>query len=373
MPNHRATISINSLNSLGQELDGQLQTNGNFSQVSNRLLKKYIEHHHWNEQEFVSDFFENGRSSQFNPNGNYGQPPMTVFKSEKNNFYIEVYLWLDVHSNIHDHGFEGAFVLLQGISLEATYTFHESQRISSQFSKGDLIPKNLEIIKPLDVKMITLGNNFIHQVLHVGTPSYTLIIRTKVTINELHQSYDTRKESFVSKSSDFMITKKRLMEYMVKAGMITLKELSNKNFLERAEFSLIFADDPDFKQFKPEAYLEILNTREFDNLIFKLPQNEKILLSSFDFFRNKQRIYNWYNNNQNPEQFLNCFENLLNFLMKEKILSQEMKDTMVILWSHGVENYKKNLQIEQLVIDKLRDQIPHLLFINFIFNSKNNP
>src|SRR5580698_1434849 len=51
----------------------------------------------------------------------FGQPPVNVFHCER--FYIQVLFWLDGTTAIHQHAFSGAFHVMQGSSLESTYSF----------------------------------------------------------------------------------------------------------------------------------------------------------------------------------------------------------------------------------------------------------
>src|SRR5262245_11148107 len=68
----------------------------------------------------IVDWLSTGRvpSQQFR---NFGQPPINVYLGHK--FIIEILLWLDSTTSIHQHGFGGAFGVLQGSSLHSRYRF----------------------------------------------------------------------------------------------------------------------------------------------------------------------------------------------------------------------------------------------------------
>src|SRR5277367_6781571 len=49
---------------------------------------------------------------QSNINASFGQPPITLFRSER--FYIEALFWIDGTTAIHQHAFTGVFYVLAG-------------------------------------------------------------------------------------------------------------------------------------------------------------------------------------------------------------------------------------------------------------------
>ncbi|WP_394828327.1 hypothetical protein [Pendulispora albinea] len=109
----------------------------------------------------------------------FGEPPLTVFSSER--FYISVHFWLDGTTNIHEHGFSGAFVVLEGGSLHTTFAFRPAHEINDHFAIGELHEKHVERLEPGDVREIH-GNGHpdstIHSLFHLERPSATLVVRT---------------------------------------------------------------------------------------------------------------------------------------------------------------------------------------------------
>jgi hypothetical protein len=49
----------------------------------------------------------------------FGQPPLVLYRNDL--FYIEALFWVDAPTAIHEHGFEGAFHILEGSSLHCRY------------------------------------------------------------------------------------------------------------------------------------------------------------------------------------------------------------------------------------------------------------
>src|ERR1051325_7448174 len=49
--------------------------------------------------------------------GNFGDPPITVFSAPR--FYIDVYFWFKGTTATHQHGFCGAFQVMDGSSIHS--------------------------------------------------------------------------------------------------------------------------------------------------------------------------------------------------------------------------------------------------------------
>jgi hypothetical protein len=106
----------------------------------------------------------------------FGEPPVVVFAAES--FFIEVLFWFPSRTSIHGHGFSGAFRVLNGYSIQTTYSFTESEVLAPGLRLGELTPRNLELLMPGDVCEIDAKEAYIHSVAHLGLPSLTLVART---------------------------------------------------------------------------------------------------------------------------------------------------------------------------------------------------
>ena len=114
---------------------------------------------------------------QRDPSGNFGDPPITVFVAPR--FYIDVYFWLDGTTQIHQHGFCGAFQVLLGSSIHSWYEFERTESVNTFFETGEMGLKVCELLKVGDVKQIFAGRQYIHSLFHLDQPSATIVVRTE--------------------------------------------------------------------------------------------------------------------------------------------------------------------------------------------------
>jgi hypothetical protein len=105
----------------------------------------------------------------------FGQPPIILFASE--HFFIQALTWMEGSTAIHQHGFSGAFKVVEGQSLHVGYEFEPRERLASKLLVGDLQMGLPEILNPGDVRTIQPGSEFIHALFHLVRPSVTIVIR----------------------------------------------------------------------------------------------------------------------------------------------------------------------------------------------------
>lgn len=110
------------------------------------------------------------------PAGRFGEPPVTLHFGDR--FHVDVYFWFSSTTAIHEHGFSGAFCVLEGGSVHTTYTFVPRSRTQGALWVGDLRYSNAEVLRPGDVRAILPGREFIHSLFHLESPSVTLVVRT---------------------------------------------------------------------------------------------------------------------------------------------------------------------------------------------------
>lgn len=113
---------------------------------------------------------------QVNFHSGFGEPPLVVYETPS--FYIEVLFWFPSPTAIHGHAFTGAFVVLDGFSIQVEYDFHEQSVPEEGVRLGRLEPRAVEFIGPGKVCPILPDEGFIHTVTHLGNPSLTLVART---------------------------------------------------------------------------------------------------------------------------------------------------------------------------------------------------
>ena len=78
----------------------------------------------------------------------FGQPELIVYDIPR--FYIQVLFWMDGTTDIHQHGFSGAFHVLEGSSLHSLFEFEDSQSITSHFRIGNLSLKATHLLEAGD-------------------------------------------------------------------------------------------------------------------------------------------------------------------------------------------------------------------------------
>jgi hypothetical protein len=122
---------------------------------------------------------------QPNIGARFGQPPITVFAHPR--FYIEVLFWLEGSTDVHQHGFSGAFAVLAGTSIHTEYSFRRRRRVNGDLLVGDLRVHDATILLPGDVRPIVAGDHLIHAVYHLGKPSATVVVRTAFDSESLPQ------------------------------------------------------------------------------------------------------------------------------------------------------------------------------------------
>jgi hypothetical protein len=152
---------------------------------------------------------------------------VTLFRSE--HFYIAALYWLDGTTDIHQHGFAGAFRVLVGSSLHAPYRFSAQEVISRGLLLGDLAMGSPEILGPGDVREIPSGDALIHSLFHLERPSVTLVVRTESDSWALPQlSYERPGLAYAPSYNTDMPLRRRLQ------GLATLAELAPDEALTAA-------------------------------------------------------------------------------------------------------------------------------------------
>ena len=89
-------------------------------------------------------------------------------------FNIQVYIMNDIDTEIHDHGFAGAFQLLSGKTIHNTFTFEESKKLEEGVIEGRLVEDKVKPFSPGDYSIIT--KSIIHQILRLAKENITLIV-----------------------------------------------------------------------------------------------------------------------------------------------------------------------------------------------------
>jgi len=113
---------------------------------------------------------------QFDPHSSFGNFSLTV--ATRDDFHIDVLVWTDSTTTIHQHGFSGAFHVLCGSSLHTLWTFEESRRWNDRLKHGQLAVRTTEWLKTGSTRPISPGAGMIHSLFHLESPSITVVVRT---------------------------------------------------------------------------------------------------------------------------------------------------------------------------------------------------
>lgn len=106
----------------------------------------------------------------------FGQPPITLWRNDK--FFVAGLCWFDGTTAIHEHGFCGAFRVLEGASVHTRAVFEPARAASSHLVFGNLDLIDSEVLRVGDVRQILLGEAGIHSLFHLDEPSVTIVVRT---------------------------------------------------------------------------------------------------------------------------------------------------------------------------------------------------
>ena len=124
----------------------------------------------------LADFLQETRLPQQARNP-FSDLPLTLFRSR--DFYIELLVWSNATTAIHQHGFSGAFRVVRGSSIHTRYAFSTQRRISDDCLLGDVTAQGSEALSVGSVRRIAPGaDGLIHSLYHLDNPSLSLIIRT---------------------------------------------------------------------------------------------------------------------------------------------------------------------------------------------------
>ncbi len=106
----------------------------------------------------------------------FGQPELIVYDTPR--FYIQVLFWMEGTTDIHQHGFSGAFHVMEGSSLHSLFEFEDAESITSHFRVGNLKLKESHLLETGATMPIVSGSGCIHSLFHLDSPSVSVVIRT---------------------------------------------------------------------------------------------------------------------------------------------------------------------------------------------------
>lgn len=154
----------------------------------------------------------------FQTSSGFGQPELIVYDNPK--FYIQLLFWLDGTTDIHQHGFSGAFHVMEGSSIHSEFEFLNPLPVTAHFRLGDLKLKNAELLERGVTVPIHSGGKCIHSLFHLENPSVTVVVRThsdpgtspQFTYLPPHVALDPIKEDALT------LRRKQLLDAMERTG-----------------------------------------------------------------------------------------------------------------------------------------------------------
>lgn len=124
---------------------------------------------------FMRDFLL-GEEQPFQTDSPFGEPELVVYSHPR--FYIQLLFWLDGTTAIHQHEFSGAFHVMHGSSIHAHYEFEKARPVTPYLRVGTVRMKKIEILESGRTVPIVSGQQAIHSLFHLDSPSVTVVVRT---------------------------------------------------------------------------------------------------------------------------------------------------------------------------------------------------
>jgi hypothetical protein len=146
-----------------------------FPDLARKALEKSKPSAYVDLQELIHEFLLQD-DQPFQTSSGFGQPELILYDNPK--FYIQALFWLDGTTDIHQHGFSGAFHVMAGSSIHSTYDFEKVKPVTAHFLVGDLKLRDVALLGTGSTVPIISGHACIHSLFHLETPSVTIVIRT---------------------------------------------------------------------------------------------------------------------------------------------------------------------------------------------------
>lgn len=157
-----------------------------FAEVAERALHRHAVHEQVSYLDVIRWLNRSPRlPRQFSMDADFGQPPITVYNGD--GWYIEALFWLEATTSVHRHAFAGAFQVLHGSSIQATWDFEPVRRISPRLSFGHVHNRSTTLLPTGAIQRIDPGKHLIHSVFHLEQPSLSLVVRTELISNHKPQ------------------------------------------------------------------------------------------------------------------------------------------------------------------------------------------
>ena len=315
----------------GQSLDAKWELAQSAGQVFSAFALSELKHHRFHEnfnlQNDVSEILgTNNFPTQANPHSKFGEPPLTLYMSRDQSFYVDLYIWTESQTAIHEHAFEGAFTVLEGHSIVSEYEFNQIKPLGPSFI-GELSKKSLCYLSSGDVLPILLDSLTIHRVLHLSKLTVSLVLRTSKSV-KIQKSYNFG----VLASNGFppgeIVAKLRVLSWFLKDGNTPQYKMI-ESLIPYAQLWILLASHPQsavlltkLARLHSQKMLEAIREEIlFNHIFFELKtEEEKILFAVYEFYR-----VNWLDRLEAeiPRTFINPLERLCQSVKSITNLNEE--------------------------------------------------
>jgi hypothetical protein len=104
----------------------------------------------------------------------FGEPPITLHAGD--GWGVQLLVWANGRTSIHEHAFAGAFKVLVGSSIQRRHTF-EGER-GAPLVIGQLVLRDISLLETGAIERLDPGPALIHSVFHLDRPTLSLVVRT---------------------------------------------------------------------------------------------------------------------------------------------------------------------------------------------------
>ena len=143
-----------------------------FAELAEAALTENQFDYCWNACSLLEYDFSRGLTH----NLNFSDTSLTLYSNPY--FYIELLHWMSGSTDIHQHGFNGAFKVVNGASIHCEYEFCLLEKINDDALLGNVNCVKVEKLTTGDVRQIHSDLKGAHCLFHLAQPSATLVIRT---------------------------------------------------------------------------------------------------------------------------------------------------------------------------------------------------
>ncbi len=207
-----------------QDLDQTWNRETPFVEVAREHFSKINWSQDFDLTTMIQEFMTTKAGEQQYPNSNFGNPPFTIYSAPDKKFALNIYIWQEAHTSIHEHSFEGCFAVLKGSSLESTYHFSSQKSLGDESHIGKLSSTSVRYLLPGDLSVIQPGNKLIHRVIHLENPTVSLVLRT-LTNDQTQMAFYFDSLSSPSHLPGEATAKLRVLEWMIRSGLSVTKPI----------------------------------------------------------------------------------------------------------------------------------------------------